>query len=153
MSETIRLRTATAADASAMLAIRHDAIMALAEEYGREEAERWITSARPDRADRAILTHLVWVAEVDGVAVGWVEVNGATVEGLYVSPTAARTGVGSVLLAHAERHIRETGGSVAYLDASPNAEAFYARRGYRRAGEIKANNSRPMSKPLAPGAS
>jgi predicted GNAT family N-acyltransferase len=51
-------------------------------------------------------------------------------------------------LAHAERQIRDAGASSVYLDASPNAEAFYARRGYRRVGEVKANNSIPMSKRL-----
>ena len=61
-------------------------------------------------------------------------VSGATIESLYVSFAAARRGVGSSLLAHAERQIRDAGASVAYLDASPNAEAFYARRGYRRVG-------------------
>jgi ribosomal protein S18 acetylase RimI-like enzyme len=80
--------------------------------------------------------------------VGWVEVSGATIESLYVSPAAARLGVGSSLLTHAERQIRDAGASFAYLDASPNAEAFYARRGYRRVGEVKASNSIPMRKRL-----
>jgi len=79
-----------------------------------------------------------------------VEVGGATIVSLYVSPAAARLGVGSSLLTHAERKIRDAGASIAYLDASPNAEAFYARRGYRRGGEVKSNNSIPMSKRLEP---
>ena len=74
------------------------------------------------------------------------------IESLYVSPAAARLGVGASLLTHAERQIRDAGASIAYLDASPNAEAFYARRGYRRGGEVKANNSIPMSKRLDLGA-
>ena len=82
------------------------------------------------------------------MVVGWVEVSGATIESLYVSSAAARRGVGSSLLAHAERQIHATGASVAYLDASPNAEPFYARRGYKRVGAVKANNSIPMSKRL-----
>jgi ribosomal protein S18 acetylase RimI-like enzyme len=82
------------------------------------------------------------------MVVGWVEVSGATIESLYVSSAAARRGVGSSLLAHAERHVHATGASVAYLDASPNAEPFYARRGYKRVGAVKANNSIPMSKRL-----
>jgi GNAT superfamily N-acetyltransferase len=77
-----------------------------------------------------------------------VEVAGATIESLYVSPAAARLGVGSALLTHAERHIRDAGAFIAHLEASPNAEAFYARRGYSRAGEVKANNAIPMSKRL-----
>ena len=122
--------------------------MALAEEYGRAAAERWAAAAPPDRAARAIATNGVWVTESGSRVVGWVEVSGATIESLYVSPAAGRRGIGSSLLIHAERQIRDCGASIAYLDASPNAEAFYARRGYRRAGEVKANNSIPMSKRL-----
>jgi GNAT superfamily N-acetyltransferase len=122
--------------------------MALGEEYGRGAAERWASAAAPDRATRAIATHGVWVTELGSKVVGWVEVSGATIESLYVSPAAARLGVGSSLLTHAERRIRDAGASIAYLDASPNAEAFYARRGYRRVGDVKANNAIPMAKRL-----
>lgn len=122
--------------------------MALAEEYGRVAAERWATTVHPDRAAMAIATNNVWVAEVGSKVVGWVEISNATIESLYVSPAASRRGVGSSLLTHAERQIRDAGVSIAYLDASPNAEAFYARRGYRRVGEVKANNSIPVSKRL-----
>ena len=103
--------------------------MALAEEYGRVAAERWATAAHPDRAAKAIATNSVWVTECGSKVVGWVEVSGATIES-------------------AERQIRDAGASITYLDSSPNAEAFYARRGYRRVGEVKANNAIPMSKRL-----
>jgi putative acetyltransferase len=150
VTEDLRIRSANPTDADELLAIRRDAIMALAEEYGRVAAERWANAAHPDRAAKAIATNSVWVAESESKVVGWVEVGGATIESLYVSPAAARLGVGSSLLIHAEREIRDAGASIAYLDASPNAEAFYARRGYRRVGEVKANNSVPMSKRLEP---
>jgi GNAT superfamily N-acetyltransferase len=146
--KNLRIRSANPTDSDELLAIRRDAIMALAEEYGHVTVERWATAARPDRAARAIATNSVWVTESGAKVVGWVEVSGATIESLYVSPAAARLGVGSSLLTHAERQIRDAGASIACLDASPNAEAFYARRGYRRVGEIKANNSVPMSKRL-----
>lgn len=148
MTENLRIRSANPTDADELLAIRRDAILTLAEEYGRVAAERWATAAHPDRAAKAIATKSVWVTEFGSKVVGWVEVSGATIESLYVSPAAARLGVGSALLTHAERQIRDAGASIAYLDASPNAEAFYACRGYRRAGEVKANNSIPMSKRL-----
>jgi putative acetyltransferase len=150
VTENLRIRSANPTDADELLAIRRDAIMALAEEYGRVAAERWATAAHPGRAAKAIATNSVWVAEFGSKVVGWVELGGATIASLYVSPAAARLGVGSSLLAHAEREIRDAGASIAYLDASPNAEAFYARRGYRRVGEVKANNSIPMSKRLEP---
>jgi len=146
----LEIRAAVPADADDLLAIRRDAIMALAEEYGHEPAERWATAAPPDRAAKAIASNGVWVAALDSKVVGWVEVSGATIESLYVTPAAARRGVGSSLLTYAERQMGNAGARVAHLDASPNAEAFYARRGYGRDGDIKANNSIPMSKRLGP---
>jgi putative acetyltransferase len=148
VTENLRIRSANPMDADELLAIRRDAIMALAEGYGRVAAEQWATAAHADRAAKAIATNSVWVAQFGSKIVGWVEVGNATIERLYVSPTAGRLGVGSALLIHAERAIRDAGASIVYLDASPNAEAFYARRGYRRAGEVKSNNSIPMSKRL-----
>ena len=148
MTEDLRIRSANPADADELLAIRREAILALAEEYGRVAAERWATAAQPDRAAKAIATNSVWVTERGSKVVGWVEVRGATVESLYVSPAAAGLGVGSSLLSHAEQQIRDAGACIAYLDASPNAEAFYARQGYRRVGDVKANNAIPMSKRL-----
>jgi ribosomal protein S18 acetylase RimI-like enzyme len=144
------IRSASPTDADELLAIRRDAIGALAEQYGRVAAERWAAAAHPDRAAKAIATNRVWVAGFGSKVVGWVEVGGATIESLYVSPAAAGLGVGSSLLTHAEQEIRDAGGSIAHLDASPNAEAFYTRRGYRRVGEVKSNNSIPMSKRLEP---
>lgn len=151
MTENLKIRSANPTEGDELLTIRRDAIMARAEEYGRVAAERWATAAHPDRAAKAIATNRVWVAEFGSKVVGWVEVGGASIESLYVSLAAARLGVGSSLLTHAEREIRDAGASIAYLDASPNAEAFYARRGYRRVGEVKANKSIPMSKRLEPG--
>jgi GNAT superfamily N-acetyltransferase len=107
VTENLRIRSANPTDADELLAIRRDAIMALAEEYGRVAAERWATAAHPDRAAKAIATNSVWVTEFGSKVVGWVEVSGATIESLYVSPAAARLGVGSSLLTHAERQIRE----------------------------------------------
>lgn len=109
MIEKLKIRSANPTDADELFAIRRDAIMALAEEYGRVAAERWASAAPPDRAAKAIATNSVWVTECGSMVVGWVEVSGATIESLYVSSAAARRGVGSSLLAHAERQIRAAG--------------------------------------------
>src|SRR5262245_41426277 len=102
-----------------------------------------ILTARPRRLPPTVFGSQSWVRR--SLAGSRSAARGSS---LYVSPAAARLGVGSSLLTHAERQIRDAGASTAYLDASPNAEAFYARRGYRRAGEVKANNSIAMSKRL-----
>ena len=56
MTKNLMIRSANPTDADELLVIRRDAIMALAEEYGRVAAERWATAARPDRAAKAIAT-------------------------------------------------------------------------------------------------
>src|SRR4030095_6891383 len=127
MTENLKIRSANPTDADELLTIRRDAIMALAEEYGRVVAERWASAAHPDRAAQAIATKMVVVTEFGTKVVGWVEVSGATIESLYVSSAAARRGVGSSLLAHAERQIRDGGAASGYLDASPKDAALYAR--------------------------
>lgn len=146
-----RIRSAKSADADELLAVRYDAIMGLAAEYGHEVAARWANAAHAnhDRAAAAIANNGVWVIELESNLAGWVEVRGATIESLYVRAAISGRGIGSSLLTHAERQIEAAGEPSAYLDASPNAEAFYARRGYRRIGENKPNNSIPMMKPLA----
>jgi len=75
--ENLRIRSANPTDADEILGIRRDAIMALAEEYGRVAAERWATATHPDRAAKAIATNRVWVAEFASkvVRVGEVKAN------------------------------------------------------------------------------
>src|SRR4029453_779154 len=92
-----------------------------------EQAEEWATRAPADRVVRAIRDHDVWVA-VDGSASGWVEVDRDRVAALYVSPSCARRGVGSILLARAETSIRSSGYATACLESSQNALDFYLRR-------------------------
>ncbi len=130
MAKKYKIRPAEPPDADGLLEVRRDAIMALADEYGRAEAERWAGAAHVDRerAFGAITANSVWVSESGSKLVGWVEVSSSTVKSLYVRASASRLGVGSSLIACAEREIQNGGGSLAYLEASPNAEAFYACR-------------------------
>jgi GNAT superfamily N-acetyltransferase len=115
-----------------------------------EQAEEWATRAPADRVVRAIRDHDVWVA-VDGIASGWVEVDRDRVAALYVSPSCARRGVGSILLARAETSIRSSGYATACLESSQNALDFYLRRGYVRCGPTDAERAYPLRKDLAVG--
>ena len=147
---TIEIRIASASDAQTLLAVRRDAIMALAMDYGLAEAERWANAphASLERASTSIATNHVWVAESAAEIVGWVELNGKTIESLYVRSAEGRHGVGTALMNHAENHAHAAGVGVAYLEASPNAEGFYGHRGYTPCGARTANNALPMEKAL-----
>jgi putative acetyltransferase len=144
----MQIRRAGATDEKALASIRRSAILALAEPaMSREQAEQWATRAAADRIARAMRDHDVWVA-VDGVTIGWVEVDRDRVAALYVSPSRSRRGVGSVLLARAEASIRSAGYTTARLESSPNALDFYFRRGYVRCGPPDAEGAYPLRKDL-----
>ena len=81
--------------------------------------------------------------------IGWVEVDRNCIAALYVSPSRARTGVGSRLLAHAESSIQSSGCTAVYLDASQNALDYYLRRGYLRCGPADSDGAWPLRKDLA----
>ena len=153
-SASFALRRAHRDDAPALAAVRRQAILTLATpEMGQGRAEVWADSAAADRVVRAIELHEVWVADCADAPGGWVEIDRDRVEGIYVRPELARSGVGSALLLHAEDRIRSAGYRAALLDASPNAEEFYLRRGYQPRGEPAADAAQPMLKPLGGTAS
>jgi putative acetyltransferase len=145
----MQIPRAAAADEAALANIRRRAILALAvPAMSREQAEKWAARAAADRIARAIRNHDVWVA-VDGVAIGWVEVDRDRVAALYVLPSCSCRGVGSALLAGAETSIRGSGYATVRLESSQNALAFYLRRGYRQCGQPDAEGGWPLRKDLA----
>jgi GNAT superfamily N-acetyltransferase len=112
-----------------------------------EQAEEWASRPAADRVARAIRNHDVWVA-VEGAAIGWVEVDRDRVAALYVSPSSTRRGVGSALLARAEASIQNSGYTMARLESSPNALAFYLQRGYLPCSPPDADGAWPLRKDL-----
>lgn len=113
---------------------------------GEEAAQRWADAAPPDRVQRALEVHQIWVAEYLGAVVGWVEVDGDHIAGMYVDPQHAGQGIGATLLAHAEGAIQVAGYPAVRLEASWNAEDFYLRRGYQVVGERSIEEGRPLVK-------
>ena len=143
----MQIRRAESADEEILVKVRLAAILELAvPAISAEHAEKWATRAPPDRVARAIREHDVWVA-VDGVPIGWVEVNRDFVAALYVSPRSSCRGVGSALLAVAENEVRRFGYATVRLEASQNAIDFYVRRGYSRTGPC-VSGAWPLSKVL-----
>jgi GNAT superfamily N-acetyltransferase len=75
---------------------------------------------------------VVWVAEVDRAVVGFASLDGEHLTSLYVDPIAQGAGVGTTLLAEAQRAGART---LDVLADSGHARMFYAARGWTDAGE------------------
>jgi GNAT superfamily N-acetyltransferase len=126
----IEIRRAYPSDHVALSAIRRSAILGLpVAAMSPSQAEQWVNQAAADRITRAIVHHAVWVA-VQGVPIGWVEVDEDRVAALYVAPHCSGRGVGSRLLLRAEAAIRDGGYAAARLETYSNAATFYLHRGY-----------------------
>lgn len=105
----------------------------------REEIERI------DAYYQAVDGNGFWVAEVDGDVAGMVGIERATddatageVRRMYVDGAYRRRGLGSILLAHAERFCQTTGYQRVVLSTSelqPQAIALYKARGYTQVYE------------------
>jgi N-acetylglutamate synthase-like GNAT family acetyltransferase len=82
----------------------------------------------------------VFVAERRGAVLGVAAVvdepPDVELDACFVEPVAIGTGVGRALVQHALGRARELGAHTMRVVADPNAEAFYARLGAVRVGEV-----------------
>lgn len=145
----MRIRDATREDTEAIRAVHRASIEAFApRSYSDEQTNAWARGC--DAADYASTVEAadsaLVVAERDDEVVGFGSLGldrpdayettvGAVITAVYVSPDAAREGVGTRLLADLEHRARATGVERVGLRSSLNAVPFYVARGYRRAAE------------------
>jgi ribosomal protein S18 acetylase RimI-like enzyme len=150
------IRPAVAADGPELFAIRRAAILACAVPAMSEDlALAWADAHPPAWIHVLIRERVVLVGcRRDGQVIGWVSTMGGSVDGLYVSPPHAGRGVGRGLLRGAEQVIAARGYAEVRLDASVNAQRFYAGLGYEPAGPRHPEDgptfgAQPMVKPVA----
>ncbi|KWE47518.1 GNAT family acetyltransferase [Burkholderia ubonensis] len=124
---TIRERTPE--DNPALLDIWHRAVQATHAFL----TERDIAELYPQVRDLYLPSVAVWVAEADdGRVAGFIGVNDAQVEMLFVDPERFGQRVGTRLLDHVRaKHARLT---VDVNEQNPRAHAFYRRYGFRDVG-------------------
>lgn len=108
--------------------------------YSAQQLALWVVELRI--SPESILNEPTFVAEEDGHLIGVAQLDTRAsplaVECLWVHPSAARQGVGTLLVRHLLAHAQAEGQSELHVDADPNAEAFYLHLGARRVGEIAA---------------
>jgi putative acetyltransferase len=100
--------------------------------YSHEVIEVWTERLKPEKYEEAIDANEFFVAEEDGVVVGFGELNQATgeIQGLYVSPAVGRRGVGLKLLRTLEETAHVYGLASLHLTSTLNAVSFYERAGF-----------------------
>lgn len=124
---TIQFRPATGADADAIAEIhissRRVAMPYLPELHSVQDTRSWVR-------DIVLATQDVRVATVDDQLVGYIAVEGSTIEGLYVDPGFQGRGIGSALL----RHVMDRSSGILDLwtfQRNTGARRFYEARGFR----------------------
>lgn len=127
-------RLGTPDDAAAIMRVHRESILELGtKSYSLAEAESWAAGLVAERYVTAMAEggETFLVAEGDGAGVvAFCSYKEDEVCGLYVAPSAARSGVGSALLRRAEAAIAAAGHRRVRIGASLSGEAFYARHGY-----------------------
>jgi putative acetyltransferase len=142
-------RLAMRKDASGLYDVRRRSILELAPPtMPKAEAQAWASQLTRSGMERKLRELEVWVAELDGIVVGWGAIRGGRLEGLYAAPEFAGQGVGAGLLGMLEGLMRDREFPSVRAEASANARDFYLRRGYRATGPQTPEGAWPMAKEL-----
>ena len=135
----LTIRRAVQGDKEAVWRVHGSAIRGTcSSHYPPEVIELWAGRLRPEKYTEAIDRYDFFVAEEDGVVVGFGELGAEAgeVQGLYVSPDVKGRGVGRELLRKLEETARAYGLKSLRLTSSLNAVPFYERAGFRAVGEL-----------------
>jgi GNAT superfamily N-acetyltransferase len=140
MPRDVVIRVATKGDVDAIAVAHRDSIQSLGPAfYPPQAVTDWQEGIEPALYLNAIASGEVFfiaveVTENEPVVLGFssdYRIEGTTHGvSVYVRGSAARKGVGSALLGHAEGHARNAGATVIEIDASLVAETFYGAHGF-----------------------
>jgi putative acetyltransferase len=127
------LRPFLATDTPMLAAIFVAAIEELtAEDYSEAQQQAWAAAADDEEEfGKRLASELTLIATLQNSPVGFAALKGADhIDLLYVHPGAAGQGVGSMLCDALEKLAGGRGAKALTVDASDNAEGFFAKRGY-----------------------
>lgn len=103
-----------------------------AEDYSEAQRQAWASAADDEPQFGARLAgELTLISTLQNAPVGFASLKGADhIDMLYVHPSAAGQGVGTMLIDALEKLAGARGATKLNVDASDNAEPFFAKRGY-----------------------
>ena len=127
------LRPYLAADTPVLAAIFVAAIEELTgEDYSETQQQAWAGAAYDEEQfGKRLASELTLVATLQNAPVGFASLKGGGhIDMLYVHPGAAGQGVASMLCEALEKLAGSRGAKGLTVDASDNAQPFFAKRGY-----------------------
>jgi GNAT superfamily N-acetyltransferase len=134
------VRPARESDVDQIFRVHSDSIRGLcSERYDEREIAAWIAFRPSDSYRTAFASRQLFVAESQERIVGFGQLDPrrGEIEACYVAPEAVGSGIGAALLGRMEEEARRRGHSIVQLNATLNAETFYARMGYRWLGPAR----------------
>jgi putative acetyltransferase len=127
------LRPFLEADTPVLAAIFVAAVEELTgEDYSGAQQEAWASAADDEEQfGKRLASELTLIATLQNSPVGFASLKGADhIDMLYVHPSAAGQGVASMLCDALEKLAGARGAKSLTVDASDNAQVFFAKRGY-----------------------
>ncbi|HEY0327793.1 MAG TPA: GNAT family N-acetyltransferase [Rhodopseudomonas sp.] len=102
------------------------------EDYNEAQQQAWISAVDDEAAfGQRLSSQLTLIATLQSSPVGFASLKGADlIDLLYVHPSAALQGVASLLCDALEKLAAARGAKQLTVEASDNAEPFFAKRGY-----------------------
>ena len=138
------IRLATEVDVPTMYSIHTSSIReCCSTHYTSEEIADWIERQSPHKYMPFVQQQSVYVAEELGEVVGFAQLGpgedgrSGEVKALYVSPSAMRRGVGSLLLSFLEQQALSRGWTVLVVNSTMNAVDFYTSQGFAAVGNAQ----------------
>ena len=126
------LRPFLPADVPMLAAIFTAAIEELTgEDYGPSQQQAWMAAAEDEEFGKRLAADLTLIATLEGSPVGFASLRGTDhIRMLYVHPAVAGQGIATMLVDALERLAGGRGAEKLSVDASDNAQGFFAKRGY-----------------------
>ena len=112
-----------------------------ASHYSADVIRNWMGERTPAYYEELILNGRMFVAEQDGVVVGFVDSEPGELTRLFILPSAVGQGLGKRLLAIGIEQARLAHQSAIRVEATLNAVSFYEHHGFRMTGNGIASHS------------
>ncbi|WP_407183973.1 GNAT family N-acetyltransferase [Bradyrhizobium centrosematis] len=101
------------------------------DDYSEAQQQAWMEVAEGEEFGKRLAADLTLIATLEGSPVGFASLRGTDhIRMLYVHPAVAGQGIATMLVDALEKLAGGRGATSLSVDASDNAQGFFAKRGY-----------------------